>query len=157
LLAQPVGAEVIDRVLAVVAGRIITLSDVRAADALGLVAVSESGDRVRTVLSELIDRELQLAEVDRFAPPEPSAADLDRELRTVQARFASSEAFEAALAGAGLDLAHLREMLRENLQIRDYLDRRFSVDLTRRQSIVGEWVAGLRRRADIVDLYAVDR
>ena len=157
LPSQPVGAEVIDRVLAVVSGSLITLSDVNAAYDLGLVKARESSDPIRDVLSQLIDRELQLAEVDRYAPPEPSAADVDREVQTVQSRFPSPGAFEAVLARSGIDQAHLRETMRENLRIRAYLDQRFSVSDERRQQVVDDRVAGLRRRADIIDLYLVGR
>ena len=150
-------AEVIDRVLAVVSGSLITLSDVNAASDLGLVKIGNSADPVRDVLSQLIDRELQLAEVDRYAPPEPSAADVDREVQTVRSRFPSEEAFEAVLARSGIDLAHLRETMRANLRIRAYLDQRFSVSDERRQQVVEDWIAGLRRRADIIDLYVVGR
>jgi SurA-like N-terminal domain len=149
--------EVIDRVLAVVSGSLITLSDVNAAHDLGLVALRGAPDPVRDVLSQLIDRELQLAEVDRYAPPEPSAADVDREVQTVRSRFPSAEAFEAVLARSGIDLAHLRETMRENLRIRGYLDQRFSASEERRQQVVADWIAGLRRRADIIDLYLVGR
>jgi hypothetical protein len=157
LSAGSVSGEVIDRVLAVVSGRLITLSDVNAAYDLGLVKPHDSGDRVRDVLSQLIDRELQLAEVDRYTPPEPSAADIDREVETVRSRFPSPEALEAVLARSGIDLAHLRETIRENLRIRGYLDQRFSVSEERRGQVVDDWIAGLRRRADIVDLYLPDR
>jgi hypothetical protein len=157
MLAQPARAEVIDRVLAVVGGSLIMLSDVNAANELGLVTPRDSGDRVRDVLSQLIDRELQLAEVDRYAPPEPPAEDVEREVRIVLARFASPAAFDAVLARAGFDLAYLRETLRENLRIRAYLDQRFSVSNERRQPVVDDWMAGLRRRADIIDLYLPDK
>jgi hypothetical protein len=157
LFASLAGGEIIDRVLAVVGGSLITLSDVNAAHDLGLVTPRESSDPIRDVLSQLIDRELQLAEVDRYAPPEPSAADVDREVQTVQSRFPSPGAFEEVLARSGIDLAHLRETMRENLRIRGYLAQRFSVGEERRQQVVDEWVAGLRRRADIIDLYLVGR
>jgi hypothetical protein len=158
LLASRASGEVIDRVLAVVSGSLITLSDVNGAYELGLVKPrAASGDRVRDVLSQLIDRELQLAEVDRYAPPEPSASDVDREVQAVQSRFPSLEAFEAVLARSGIDLAHLRETLRENLRIRAYLDQRFSVSDERRPQVVEDWIAGLRRRADVIDLYLVGR
>jgi hypothetical protein len=152
-----VHGEVIDRVLAVVSGSLITLSDVNAAHDLGLVTPRPSGDPIREVLSQLIDRELQLAEVDRYAPPEPSAVDVDREVQAVRLRFPSAEAFEAVLARSGIDLAHLRETMRENLRIRGYLAQRFSVSEDRRQQVVDDWVAGLRRRANIIDLYLVGR
>jgi hypothetical protein len=149
--------EVIDRVLAVVSGSLITLSDVNAASELGLVAPGVGDDPVRNVLSRLIDRELQLAEVDRYAPPEPSAAAIDREVEGVASRFASPDLFAAALAHAGIDLASLRDTMRKNLRIRAYLDQRFSASDERRQQAIDEWTAGLRRRADIIDLSLVDR
>ena len=107
-------------------------------------------------IRDRIDRELQLAEVDRYAPPEPSSADVDRELQIVLSRFPSREMFDAILARSGIDLAQLREKMRENLRIRAYLDQRFAPGDTRRQ-VVDDWVAGLRRRADIIDLYLVAR
>ena len=147
-------AEIIDRVLAVVNGDLITLSDVTAARDLGLVAPGNAADPVRAVLSQLIDRALELDEVDRYAPPEPSAETVDVEAQAVRARFPSQAAFEAALARSGLDTAHLREILRENLRVRAYLDQRFVAADHRRQQLVDDWLAGLRRRAEIVDLYS---
>jgi peptidyl-prolyl cis-trans isomerase SurA len=183
--------DIVDRVLAVVSGDVILLSDVDAARAFGLLAPPGS-DPVGSVLSQLIDRELVLAEVERYAPPEPPASAVDRELEQVRRRFPSAQAFDAALARTGIDLSHLRETLRENLRIRAYLDQRFTVlspteeevrryfldhpaEFTvggtlrkyedarpdaaaawvaaRRKALVDEWVGGLRRRTDIIDLY----
>jgi hypothetical protein len=154
LCPTAVRAEVIDRVLAVVGGRPIMLTDVTAAVDLGLVEVPETGDRIRAVLTKLVDRELQLAEVDRYAPPEPTAADIDREVQSIHSRFASTGALEAVLARSGLDSAALRQTVREDLIIRAYLDQRFSTRQERREEVIEQWIAGLRRRADIVDLYA---
>jgi cytidylate kinase len=78
-------------------------------------------------------------------------------VQSVRARFVSSEAFEAALSRSGMDLAQLRETLREDLSIRAYLDQRFSVREDRRQQVIDDWLAGLRRRANIVDLYLLGR
>jgi hypothetical protein len=188
--------EVIDRVLAVVGGEMITLTDVTAARDLGLVPAPAAGDPVRAILSRLIDRELVLAEVDRYAPPEPAAAAVDADVRVVRARFATDEAFQRALQRSGIDEKHLRETLREDLRIRAYLDQRFAVpvpsdeDVRRyyrdhlpaftregevppleaarpqiveailaeqRKTLVNEWIAGLRRRGDITDLYLTAR
>lgn len=144
-------AETIDRVLAVVEGRPILLSDVTAARDLGLVPMEEAADPVRAILPALIDRELMLVEVDRFAPPEPPADAVARELAEVRDRFASDEAFEAALARSGLDVANVRATLRENLRIRAYIDQRFVARAGRpTQAGVDDWLAGLRARADIV-------
>ena len=156
VVAPPVFAqgEVIDRVLAVAGGEVITLSDVRAARELGRVEPGSVADPVRAVLSQLTDRALVLAEVNRFAPPEPTSVVLDEALSAVVARFASEEAFDAVLVRLGIDRAFVRELLREDLRIRAYLDQRFTADTPAAQrSMVDEWVAGLRRRADVVDLY----
>jgi hypothetical protein len=186
------GDEVIDRMLAVVAGDLIMMSDVAAAVEFGLVPQASGSDLTRIVLSQLIDRSLMLAEVDRYAPPEPTAASVDRELQIVRERFASPEAFESALARFGVEEASLRETLRANLRLRAYLEQRFSavppsdeeiaeyyrdhvdrftrdgvpqpidavrgdviqaLGLDRRQAMVDEWLAGLRRRASITDVY----
>ena len=154
VLAGVVRAETIDRVLAVVAGQLITLTDVRAAIDLRLQRTDDAADPVRVVLTKLIDRELILAEVDRYAPPEPTAEAVDREVSRVRARFQSQEALDAALARSGIDEKHLRETLRQDLRMR----RVSRSALHRRQPTAGEavmddWLAGLRRRAEIVDLY----
>jgi hypothetical protein len=146
-------AETIDRVLAVVSDQVITLSDVTAARDLGLESAAGAADPVRAILSRLIDRELMLTEVERYSPPEPSSAAVDAELATVKARFASASAFDEAMARSGVEESRLREMLRQNLRVNEYLERRFSTAGDRRQALVAEWVAGLRRRADVVDLY----
>lgn len=146
-------AELIDRVLAVVNGDLITLSDVRGARELGLVAPGSAADPIRAVLSTLIDRALELDEVDRYQPPEPSAEAVDVEVQTVRSRFSSPAAFDAALIHAGMDLQRLRETVRDNLRIRVYVEQRFLAVEDRRQQLIDDWLTGLRRRGEIVDLY----
>ena len=153
LLTSAPRAETIDRVLAVVGGQLITLSDVTAARDLGLQSADGTPDPIRAVLVKLIDRELILAEVDRYAPPEPSTDGVDREVLRVRERFPSQAALDAALARSGIDQRHLREMLRDDLRIRTYLDQRFATAADRRQALIEEWLAGLRRRGDVSDLY----
>lgn len=150
-------AEVIDRVLAVVGGDLITLTDVTAARELGLQTAGNASDPMRAILSKLIDRELVLTEVERYGPPPPSAEAIDAEVRTVRARFPSASDYQAALQRSGIDEAHLRETLRQDLLIREYEDQRFARAGEQRQRMIDEWVASLRRRATISDLYAVGR
>ena len=69
--SRPVRAEIIDRMLAVVDGQIVTLSDVRAALRFGLVPADVTTDPIAAALQRLIDRRLMLHEVERYAPPEP--------------------------------------------------------------------------------------
>ena len=178
--------------LAVVAGDLIMLSDVTAAVEFGLVPRTSGPDVTRAVLTQLIDRSLMLAEVERYAPPEPGAAAVDRELQIVRERFPSADAFSAALTRYGIEETHLRETLRANLRLRAYLEQRFTVvgpsdeeiaayfrehpdvfrrggrvpsldeahddvvqtlAFERRQTMVDEWIAGLRRRATVTDVY----
>ncbi len=150
--------EVIDRVLAVAAGDVILLSDVQAARDLGLVSVPAGADPVRVVLSKLIDRALMLDEVNRYAPAEPADSEVNRAVSDVRARFSSLQGLESALARAGLNERRLRETVRQDLRIRAYLDQRFTGDTPEHaEAAIDEWIGGLRRRADVVDLYAGPR
>lgn len=152
---QAAADEIIDRVLAVASGEVITLSDVRAARELGRVSVDGASDPVRAVLSQLIDRALVLAEVNRFAPPEPSPETIDAAFEAVTARFATVDVFDATLARLGVDRPFVRDLLREDLRIRAYLDQRFTAETQGDQrTMVSDWIAGLRRRSDVIDLYA---
>jgi hypothetical protein len=152
-------AETIDRVLAVAGGEVIMLSDVQAALAFGLVSDDGAADQIGAALPKLISRALVLVEANRYAPPEPSDADVDKELAGVRARFASPAAFTAALDRYGLSESQLRTTLRDNLRIRTYIAQRFSSaeDETRRLMLIDEWVAGLRQRSDVINLYVAEK
>jgi hypothetical protein len=119
-------AQMIDRVLAVVVAEPITLSDVSAATRFGLVPDVPSGqDPVRAALEALIERRLQLIEVNRYLPPEPTASEIDARLAPIQARFESQAAFEKALIETGMTLDQLRSRIRDNLRIEGYVRQRF--------------------------------
>jgi hypothetical protein len=130
---------------------------VTAARELGLVPAANPADPVRAVLSSLIDRALELSEVDRYGPPEPTAAAIEREVGAVRARFPNETALEAALARSGSNLQRLRETLRDDLRIQAYLDQRFAAADDRRQLLIADWLTGLRRRAELTDLYLPER
>jgi hypothetical protein len=160
--------EIIERVVAVAAGDVITQTDVAAAHDLGLMQVSDTGDPSREIISRLIDRALMLAEVDRYAPPEPSAAEIDNGVQAVRARFDTPQAFDAALGKVGMDERALRDTIRQDLRIRAYLDLRFVVApasdaegqaaaVARRDALVTAWIAGLRRRATITEVDVTGR
>lgn len=150
---SPASAETLDRVLAVVGGGVITLTDVVAARDLGLQSAGGAADPIRAVLSQLIDRELVLVEVERYAPAEPSADAVDAEVANVRQRFPSAEALTAALTRSGIDEKHLRETLRQDLRIRAYEDQRFAAAGDRRDQLIVDWISTLRRRGDVIDLY----
>lgn len=185
-LAGVAQAQVIDRVMAVVNGAVITQSDVEAVRRFGLLQAAPAADLVE----RLIDRRLTVAEVNRYAPPEPASALVDARLSDVRRRFASGEAFARALAEVGLSEDQMRGFVRDDLRIEAYVRQRFgaayqppdadilqyyrtrpeaftrngvllsfgeayddaraALIAQRRQQQIQDWLAGLRRRADIV-------
>lgn len=152
LLTAPLRADdVVDRVLAVVGTTVITASDVHMARTLGRVRAETAPDPVRAAADQLIDRALILAEVDRFAPPEPSPDALDEAYDTVVVRHGGATSFGALLTRLGLDEAQVRALLREDLRMRAYLDQRFAADTAEAQQLLIErWVATLRSRTPVV-------
>ena len=185
--AAPAGAQsvLVDRVLATVDAHVITLSDVRAVRALGLVSVPASGDPPRVALDALIDRVLVLEEVERYQPPEPDRAAIDRGVAAVRASHAAT--YESVLTTAGLDEAFVRQWVRNDLRIEGYLGQRFAgvvepgeddiesyrrqhaggtrplddatvraaVAAERRAALVRDWIDGLRARASITEAPAL--
>lgn len=185
--------EIIDRILAVVESQPMTLSDVRGVTRLGLETPEPGVDPIRSVLDSLIDRQLMLVEVDRYAPPEPSPAAIEARLNQIRARLPDALAFETTLHQIGMTVEHLRRYIRDSLRIESYIQQRFTAAIQpsddeiaayyrlnaeaftrdgklapyadvrgdararlieqRRAVLVREWLAGLRRRAEIVDLY----
>ncbi len=123
------GQQLLDRIVARVNGEVITLTDVKAAVALGVVEVPAGASAIEAI-EPLVGRQLVLAEVARFAPPEPAAADVARETATLIARVGSRLA--AVMEATGIDEARIRDIARDNLRIRVYLDQRFgaTVQLT---------------------------
>lgn len=196
LVASVAHAEIIDRILAVVGGELILLSDATVALRFGLVEAPPEGvDPIGAALDALIDRELQLFEVNRYVPPEPERAAIDGQMAVVRARFATAEDFQAALAESGISEAVLRSRIRDTLRIASYRSQRFAAALEpsdeellryyrmreaeftrdgvlqpfgevrdqlrrrvateRSASLINEWLATLRRRADVQVLYGV--
>ena len=124
------GQELLERVVARVNGYAITLTDVRAAFALGVVEAPPGADGEAVATDRLIDRQLVLAEVSRFAPPEPDAVLIATEAARITARAGSGLA--VLMASTGIDQASIRDIARDNLRIQAYLDQRFgaTVQLT---------------------------
>ena len=115
--------ELIERTLALVAGQPITLNDVRAALALGLVDVAASD--VEAATAELVDRELVLREVQRYAPPAPADAAIDARLDEIRRRFAAGT-LERVLESHGFTADRLRAWVRDDLRTQAYLAQRFA-------------------------------
>lgn len=118
--------EIIDRVLAVVDGQLVTLSDARAALKFGLVPADVSEDPIWAAMQRLIDRKLMLGEIVRYAFPDPPQAQVDAALAEIERRYEDALAFEIALNSTALSRDELRRYLRDSLRIETYLQQRFS-------------------------------
>jgi hypothetical protein len=62
------------------------------------------------------------------------------------------------LAVSGMTRDQLRRRLRDDVRLKAYLDERFGTvpegaNVERRNPLVAEWIAGLRRRAQVNVLY----
>jgi hypothetical protein len=112
------GQRLLERVVARVNGYAITLTDVRAARALGVVEAAAGA-----ATNQLIDRQLVLAEVARFAPPEPDAAAVAKETAVLIER--AGPGLASVMATTGIDQSAIQGLARDNLRIRVYLDQRF--------------------------------
>ena len=119
-------AGVIDRVLAVVGGQVVTLSDARAVLEFKLVEPRRGVDPIAEALDYLVNRQLMLGEVDRYSAPSPGAAALSQRMDAVRARFADAVAYERALARTALTDTRLRDLVGDNIRIESYLEQRFS-------------------------------
>ena len=197
LLWSPVvaGAEIIDRILAVVGGELIMLSDANLARRLALVpAPAVDQNPTRTALDALIERQLELVEVNRYLPPEPADAAIQARVAQVRSHCASDEELDKVLTQHGLTREQLRLRLRgHDLRIESYIAQRFDAAAQpsdeevvqydrdhegeyakdgvqrsylevrdeirarlvreRRSAAMKDWLAGLRRRVEISDLY----
>ena len=122
LLGVTLDAQVIDRVLASVDGRLVTLSDVRVTMATGLVEEAT----VEQALDRWVDRLLVLQEVDRFAPPEPAASDVDSRVDAALARLGSADDVSRRLDDLGVSREWVRQWVRDDLRIAAYVEQRFS-------------------------------
>jgi hypothetical protein len=156
-LAAPLRADIIDRVLAIVGGQVITLSDVHAALAVRLVDRPDASDPVGAVLQVLIERRLIAAEVDRYAPPEPDETLLAERAAALLSALPADPAQRARL---GVEPERVRTFARDELRTAAYLSQRFGVvqpadeeGARRRDALIAAWVADLRRRTEVSVLY----
>ena len=115
--------QLLERVVARVGGYAITLTDVNAALALGVVDLPQGPTQEAVATQRLIDRQLVLSEVARFAPPEPEVAAVDREMAAMNERAGAR--LDALMLATGLDQARLRDIARDTLRIQAYLNQRF--------------------------------
>jgi len=123
------GAELLDRVIVVVSGTVITLSDARAAMAFGLVDARDARDPIEAAMQWLVDRRLVLDEALRYDAGEVDAVVVDRALAAIRQRFPSDAAYREELVRLGLDDARVRGLVSDTLAMQQYVERRFDTML----------------------------
>lgn len=121
--AQP--GDLLERTLAIVGTQVITLSDARAAVRLGLVEAASTADPA-SVTQLLVDRELVLREVQRYAPPAPSASAVDARIDELRQRLTPSGEWTRILEETGFTEVRLRAWVRDDLRTVAYLAQRFA-------------------------------
>ena len=126
------GQQLLDRIVARVNGVAITLTDVKAAIALGIADAPEAA-----AVQQLIDRQLVLSEVARFLPPEPPASAVGIEAGVLTTRAGAQ--LPEIVASTGVDDARIRELARENLRIQSYLNQRFGVNVQLTEEEVAQY------------------
>jgi hypothetical protein len=136
---------VVDRTLAIVGGRPITLSDARIALALRLIDGTEVDS---PVVQRLVDRELMLREIERYDPPEPDARVIEAGVAAARAAAGGEEELQRMLRAGGFAERRLRAWIRNDLRIDAYLQQRFALD-DRREDLIADWVIDLRRRSAV--------
>jgi len=186
-------SELLDRVIAVVSGTVITLSDARTAIAFGLVETRDARDPVAVAMRWLVDRQLVLDEVNRYETPDPVLATVDPVFSEIRKKLAGGKGAASALASLGLDEDGARRFVRDTVRVQHYLRTRFesmlpgtdeelrqhysanksqfvrdgrqftleeagvlvqeSLQESRRLQAIDAWLARLRRRADVNELY----
>jgi len=116
--------EIVDRIVARVENDIILLSDIRALSSYQQFLDGKSETDAQ-ILERLIDQWIVRTEANVSRFPQPSDADVDRELERVQKSFASKEEFEARRKQIGLSVSEIRDMVATQLYLSNYLDSRF--------------------------------
>lgn len=112
--------ELVDRVVAMVDGDAIFLSDVERARAL-----AGGGDTLtdRELLDRLIDERLRLHEVERFESVPVSLDEVDRQVEALRTQLLP-ETLEARLASMEMSLEELRETFARQLLLLEYVEER---------------------------------
>lgn len=127
------GLEILDSIAAVVNGEVITLSDLRIAEALGIYKMDtpEAGGDLSQILEKMIDQMLVIG-LTRDAPP-VEEAELESAVDRIKTGMESG-GYEAALARFGLGEQDVLEYIREKILYERIIEDRFGLTVVVRLS-----------------------
>ncbi|HUL34005.1 MAG TPA: hypothetical protein VL128_08990 [Candidatus Eisenbacteria bacterium] len=119
-----VGQEVVDRIVVKIESDIILMSDVQRL-ARYQIFLDGKAQKDSEILDRLIDQWIvrNEAQVARF--PQPSEDDVDRSIQRLKRSFSSPEEYEARKTQSGLTDEQIRELVKSQLYLSNYLDSRF--------------------------------
>jgi hypothetical protein len=118
-------SQIIDRIVAVVNDQVITLTDLRIAEAFSLYEdelEGESKERLLSFLERIINQKVVIKATSEDISV--SAQELEAELRNVAEKLGSEE-FQKKREEFGLELEDLKLYLREKILYKNILSRRF--------------------------------
>lgn len=138
----------LDRIVSRVAGRIVTLSDIRQAQRLKLVDDVSSDEAIRRALET---RLLILQELNRAAPVPPSTGEeLDARRAEWTASVGGGDQVPELLRRDAMSEGDLDRWFRDDLRIGAYLRRQFGMLAeAERARAMSDWLGRLRQRADL--------
>jgi hypothetical protein len=120
-LALASAQQLLDKVVARIGTNAVTLSDVKAEIGLGLIDAKSEDDP--DAVNQVVNRQLMLAEVTRFPPPEPVPAAVDQEVAAMKMRAGAR--LGELMNATGLDEMRLGDLARVTLRIQAYVAQRF--------------------------------
>ena len=130
LAAVSGGAVLLDRIVATVDGRAITLSELDHAMVTGSLerSAGETDEAYRErVLSEMIDEYLRYRDALRFSPAPPDPGEVDAAVQTLRDRLRKEgKDPDAEFRAAGLDEAQVRVALERQIVVMRYVRDRFA-------------------------------
>ncbi len=121
-------AAVIDRLLAVVNGKVITAADVQMARDLNrLDSIGQPYQELTQPqeLDRLIDMELLRQELESFPTPPPDQASVDKRVLEIRQRLANQGGLESVLRRLGIEEQDLEAYIRMQLSIMRFVEARF--------------------------------
>jgi hypothetical protein len=116
--------EVVDRIVAKVESDIILMSDVREL-ARYQIFLDGKPQSDTDILDRLIDQWIVRSEASVARFPQPSDEDVNRSIERLKRAFASPEEYEARKAQSGLTGEEIRQFMKSQLYLSNYLDSRF--------------------------------
>ena len=138
----------LDRTLQRVHGSVIMTSDVRQAKQLRLVPEADAGDAA--IQTALENRLLMLHEISRAAPKDPAPDAIAARRATWNSSWPAGTDTAALLARAGMNDQAMNGWCRDELRIAEYLEQRFGQRAAgERDKLMADWLADLRRRANL--------